>query len=809
MAYLPPIPDSVISSNSSTTPLISLAVTNASYSGSSLVLTGAWVGGGSSAYVGFVFYVSGFIGAAVGNNSSGSTGFVCTASSAGSITLTVIGGYNGFTGSPVASQMFIGTAVDCTASSISSATVFSFSDKVSLVNGAQLQWSQDGTNWDKIQDATAYANNCAFISDKVRGRYFRAVYINGSTTQTYFRLQTMVSSTNTSGTVRDLDTNVGGDDEAQLVRAVITGTASLGTPPNAATGIYTQVVTDVYGSQQVVIGGQAADAFGRMRIANPISLFDTQFQYDNQPLLFQTQSVGGSVTKTSGESSLTLSTGGTTLGNFATNQTKQYMRYEPGKSQQIMMTGFLGGKVSNVRSEIGYSDANDGVFFRMDGTLGACVVMRSSVPGVSVGPIPQIALTPGSGSGYAVGDTGTINNGNADATYIILAVSGGVPTAIMLTGAGTGYTTALANGTTKGGTQAGSGTGMTVNILNETVTAQANWNFDKMDGTGVSGVTLDFSKCQVFAVDFQWLGVGRVRFGFFINGALIICHQIFNANVTTAPYMNTPNLPCRAFIQNTGTASGTTTMKQVCMAVISEGGVENPVAFQFSAVSGVGSATSTPTGVRTPLVSIQPKTTFNSITNRGGLRPVAVTILCTPGAAQPVYWELVYNPTLAGSPSFASVDPNSLVNFDRAASGTILTVTGSTYSGSTKVITGSWLGGANNQYLNQWVTLSGFSTTANNGVWLCTASSAGSISLTVPYGNNSIAGTPVAEGRGQSLQSGMAVATDSTKDTQLTTKVAITLDILGLTPDTLSLCVTGLGSGAPGAWGSITWEEIR
>src|SRR5208282_3617654 len=264
MAYLPPTPDAVNAANSSTTPLISLAVTGASYSGSSLVLTGTWAGGGSSAYVGMYFYVTGFTGAGVGNNSAGPVGwFPCTASSAGSVTLTVTGGYNGFTGSPVASQVFIGTAVDCTASPVSTVSMFAISDKASFASGAQLQWSQDNTNWDKVQDVTANAGECAFVSDKVRARYCRAVFINGSTTQTYFRLQTLFSYTNTSGTVRDLDTSIGGDDEAQLVRAVLTGIASLGTPPNATTGQYTDVVTDVYGSQQVVIGGQAADAFGR------------------------------------------------------------------------------------------------------------------------------------------------------------------------------------------------------------------------------------------------------------------------------------------------------------------------------------------------------------------------------------------------------------------------------------------------------------------------------------------------------------------------------------------------------------------
>jgi len=98
-------------------PLAVLAVTGASYSGSSLTLTGSWTTGGSNAYVGSYFYVgaggtgsgySAFSGTSVGNNTSTTGahgGAICTASSAGSITLTLTGGYNGMgSGSPVAIQ---------------------------------------------------------------------------------------------------------------------------------------------------------------------------------------------------------------------------------------------------------------------------------------------------------------------------------------------------------------------------------------------------------------------------------------------------------------------------------------------------------------------------------------------------------------------------------------------------------------------------------------------------------------------------------------------------------------------------------
>ena len=79
-------------------------------------------------------------------------------------------------------------------------------------------------NWDDhSQKDTVTALESGIISDKPRARYYRVVHINGTTSQGIFRLQTIPSATNTTGTVRDLDTVVQGDDEAQLVRAVLTG----------------------------------------------------------------------------------------------------------------------------------------------------------------------------------------------------------------------------------------------------------------------------------------------------------------------------------------------------------------------------------------------------------------------------------------------------------------------------------------------------------------------------------------------------------------------------------------------------------
>jgi hypothetical protein len=195
-----------------------------------------------------------------------------------------------------AGATFTGTAFDVTTRPISTVSLLCIADQASAVGGLRLEWSQDGSNWDHNQVDTLVISQCATISDKVRARYYRVVLVNGSIAQGALRLQTLQSSTNTSGTVRDLNTVVAAMDEAQLTRAVLTGTAIIG-------GKFTDVLTDVYGSLQTTIGGQAADAFGRLRTSNPASLFDAKFEYTTQPLLFSTSLTGaGTIAKTANES---------------------------------------------------------------------------------------------------------------------------------------------------------------------------------------------------------------------------------------------------------------------------------------------------------------------------------------------------------------------------------------------------------------------------------------------------------------------------------------------------------------------------
>ena len=110
----------------------------------------------------------------------------------------------------------------------------------------------------------------------------------------------------------------------------------------------------------------------------------------------------------------------------------------------------------------------------------------------------------------------------------------------------------------------------------ETSVHQSDWNGDKLDGTGASGIILDITKAQILWMDFEWLGVGTVRMGFVINGQFITCHYFHHANLIASTYITTASLPLRYEIKNEGTPSPATssTLKQICSTVISEGGYQ-------------------------------------------------------------------------------------------------------------------------------------------------------------------------------------------------------------------------------------------
>jgi hypothetical protein len=179
-----------------------------------------------------------------------------------------------------------------------------------------------------------------------------------------------------------------------------------------------------------------------------------------------------------------------------------------------------------------------------------------------------------------------------------------------------------------------------------TKVTQENWNIDKLDGTTSTQIAMDFTKSQIFFIDFEWLGVGRVRFGFFLNGSPYYCHEFLNSNVLPSTYMATPNLPIRYQIESTG---GSGNLTHICCTVQSEGGV-NPNGVFRSLDSSFATVPFDPVDAGTtaatyPLVAIRLKSScFGAY-----VKPAFITTLASTQTN--FRWALYFNPTL-GSPTW-------------------------------------------------------------------------------------------------------------------------------------------------------------
>lgn len=304
------------------------------------------------------------------------------------------------------------------------------------------------------------------------------------------------------------------------------------------------------------------DAFSRLRVSDPTTIFSVQSQYDNNPLLMQTDTTGTGVVSYSTDTRMVKlsATAGT---GTAFTQSYQYLPYQPGKSQLIKITGVLDTAVADATVDVGYFDANNGIFLRQNGTAGYQIIRR------------------------------TKTNGS----------------------------------------------------VSEEIVDHADWNLNRFAdyGTIRTRYNLDENKAFILIIDLQFLGMGRVRVGFDIDGDILYAHEFLNANVLNVPYMQTATLPIQMLL----TADSTLSTKDCyfkCAAVESEGGISDVDAFTFSTPEVTETAAS---GARTHLLSLRPKTTYKGITNRMRYQIASLNMIAT--GASPVYWELVVGASNAAS----------------------------------------------------------------------------------------------------------------------------------------------------------------
>lgn len=316
-----------------------------------------------------------------------------------------------------------------------------------------------------------------------------------------------------------------------------------------------------------------SDAFGRLRVSPPFTLFDSQSRFAASTDFSYVTATGGAASFNTNQSSVNL-TVTSTSGSTVLGQTYRVFPYQPGKSLLTMQTFTMSAGKAGLTQRVGYYSAYNGVYLEQAGTQVSFVIR-------------------------------TYTSGSVD---------------------------------------------------NSRFVTQANWNVDKFDGTGPSGVTLDLTKTQILWMSFEWLGVGNVSCGFVIDGVFRTAHTFQNANIGTTVYMQTAILPLRFEITNTAGTTGSSTLQQICSTVISEGGIDQiSQAYTVSSPANVSVGTS-----YVPLVSIR----VNSSYYGAVVIPSIVNFL--PIGAGNYEIALVKNATLTGATWAATVSAGQ-VDYDTAA----------------------------------------------------------------------------------------------------------------------------------------------
>jgi len=186
----------------------------------------------------------------------------------------------------------------------------------------------------------------------------------------------------------------------------------------------------------------------------------------------------------------------------------------------------------------------------------------------------------------------------------------------------------------------------------------------------------DWSKSNLMTVDYQWLGVGRMRFGMVLSGQTIYFLDYTAANNKDTVYMSSPNQPIRYEIRSSG---GTGYLDMICSQVSTEGALNG--LFSTTAISHTGS-TNLNSNTHYPFIGVRLKQSYKSVVSE----LIDSSILNASSGKRDFMVTVEFNPILSYTPTWIGI-PNSPFEYSLGTGGTN-TVTSSGY------ILNSFVGGA-------------------------------------------------------------------------------------------------------------------
>jgi len=133
-------------------------------------------------------------------------------------------------------------------------------------------------------------------------------------------------------------------------------------------------------SDRLSPSGTMTDAFGRLRISQPLTLFDSSHRFADNGLWATSNTAGNSSYAFVNNQSMVVMTVGTTANAEVIRETTKVFSYQPGKSLLMMSTFAMEPPKANVRQRVGYHGAENGIYLENDGTTNY-FVLRSNTSG--------------------------------------------------------------------------------------------------------------------------------------------------------------------------------------------------------------------------------------------------------------------------------------------------------------------------------------------------------------------------------------------------------------------------------------------
>jgi hypothetical protein len=187
-------------------------------------------------------------------------------------------------------------------------------------------------------------------------------------------VQTVITQVGTSGPLTVPYLPVQGN-----VNAVINSgnvTVVQGTVPWTISG---NVNASIAGIANVAFAGTNVDAFGRLRVSNSFTLFDSSFRYGDRTDIWDT-SVTGTGQAVYDSNAKTVSMSVHAAGDAVIRETRTVFQYQPGKSLLIFNTFCMTAPRVGLRQRVGYFGAHNGIFLEADG-VNISLVIRKDITG--------------------------------------------------------------------------------------------------------------------------------------------------------------------------------------------------------------------------------------------------------------------------------------------------------------------------------------------------------------------------------------------------------------------------------------------